>query len=564
MLFAFKNTKEKQGEFYGMQLKVLWDKMKSGSESPAISRNRQKFLDFCCACVKVILAVILCVLTISSVLVTCTVDLNEVIHYEADKIYYHIFFAAAVSLALIVCRHIRNSLRGNWMEKVFRDLTKNIDFCKVMVICHFVVGIFWVVSTQVKPQADQMLCAEIAERQMFSDYDFGDYVKGGYMYNYPYQSGLVLVLSIVFRLFGGMNYVAFQICNVFALLLFDIALLKIIEYVESPAAKKVGAVLVFLCWPVLFYTVFVYGNLMGLAFSVAAMCFEYRYFKKRRLRDIVISSVFIGLAVMMKSNYLIFLVAMLIFLVLDFIGSMRKRTILFAVLAIVCYLIGTKGPVTMMSIRGNIDIDGGVPMIGFVSMGMRESELAPGWWSGYYNEALYTQNNYDQDLAVAQAKADMSERVSEFVSDPGYAADFFYKKMISQWCEPTFEGIWVNHYEKGVTLSGIIDNLLNRELKGTMEGFLNLYQTFIYWSALLFVIMNRKNNNVFLWLPGTAVIGGFLFHMIWEAKGQYTLAYFVLLIPYASIAAVQVSKWVDDRICPLLRGKKKGNGRKVI
>ena len=547
-----------------MQLKVLWDKMKSGSESPAISRNRQKFLDFCCACVKVILAVILCVLTISSVLVTCTVDLNEVIHYEADKIYYHIFFAAAVSLALIVCRHIRNSLRGNWMEKVFRDLTKNIDFCKVMVICHFVVGIFWVVSTQVKPQADQMLCAEIAERQMFSDYDFGDYVKGGYMYNYPYQSGLVLVLSIVFRLFGGMNYVAFQICNVFALLLFDIALLKIIEYVESPAAKKVGAVLVFLCWPVLFYTVFVYGNLMGLAFSVAAMCFEYRYFKKRRLRDIVISSVFIGLAVMMKSNYLIFLVAMLIFLVLDFIGSMRKRTILFAVLAIVCYLIGTKGPVTMMSIRGNIDIDGGVPMIGFVSMGMRESELAPGWWSGYYNEALYTQNNYDQDLAVAQAKADMSERVSEFVSDPGYAADFFYKKMISQWCEPTFEGIWVNHYEKGVTLSGIIDNLLNRELKGTMEGFLNLYQTFIYWSALLFVIMNRKNNNVFLWLPGTAVIGGFLFHMIWEAKGQYTLAYFVLLIPYASIAAVQVSKWVDDRICPLLRGKKKGNGRKVI
>ncbi len=547
-----------------MQLKVLWDKMKIGSESPAISRNRQKFLDFCCACVKVILAVILCVLTISSVLVTCTVDLNEVIHYEADKIYYHIFFAAAVSLALIVCRHIRNSLRGNWLEKVFRDLTKNIDFCKVMVICHFVVGIFWVVSTQVKPQADQMLCAEIAERQMFSDYDFGDYVKGGYMYNYPYQSGLVLVLSIVFRLFGGMNYVAFQICNVFALLLFDIALLKIIEYVESPAAKKVGAVLVFLCWPVLFYTVFVYGNLMGLAFSVAAMCFEYRYFKKRRLRDIVISSVFIGLAVMMKSNYLIFLVAMLIFLVLDFIGSMRKRTILFAVLAIVCYLIGTKGPVTMMSIRGNIDIDGGVPMIGFVSMGMRESELAPGWWSGYYNEALYTQNNYDQDLAVAQAKADMSERISEFVSDPGYAADFFYKKMISQWCEPTFEGIWVNHYEKGVTLSGIIDNLLNRELKGTMEGFLNLYQTFIYWSALLFVLMNRKNNNVFLWLPGTAVIGGFLFHMIWEAKGQYTLAYFVLLIPYASIAAVQVSKWVDDRICPLLRGKKKGNGRKVI
>ena len=340
-----------------MQIKGFLEKVKDEAESPAISRKRQKFLDFCCTCVKVILAVVLCILTILSMLVTCSVDMDEVIHYAPDKIYYHILFAAAIFLLLIVCRHVRNSLRGSWLERGFRDLTKNIDFCKVMVACHFIIGIFWVVSTQVKPQADQMLCAEIAERQMFSDYDFGDYMQGGYMYNYPYQSGLVLMISIVFRLFGGMNYVAFQICNVLALLLFDIALLKITEYMESPAAKKVGAVLIFLFWPLLFYTVFVYGNLMGLAFSVAAICFEYRYFRKRRLRDIVISSVFIGLAVMMKSNYLIFLVAMLIFLVLDFISSMRKRTILFAVLAIACYLIGMKGPITYMTIRGDLDID---------------------------------------------------------------------------------------------------------------------------------------------------------------------------------------------------------------
>lgn len=26
-------------------------------------------------------------------------------------------------------------------------------------------------------------------------------------------------------------------------------------------------------------------------------------------------------------------------------------------------------------------------------------------------------------------------------------------------------------------------------------------------------------------------IGGFIFHLFWEAKGQYTITYFVLLIP---------------------------------
>ena len=31
----------------------------------------------------------------------------------------------------------------------------------------------------------------------------------------------------------------------------------------------------------------------------------------------------------------------------------------------------------------------------------------------------------------------------------------------------------------------------------------------------------------------TIFIGGFLFHTFWEAKGQYTLPYFTLLIPLA-------------------------------
>jgi len=34
-------------------------------------------------------------------------------------------------------------------------------------------------------------------------------------------------------------------------------------------------------------------------------------------------------------------------------------------------------------------------------------------------------------------------------------------------------------------------------------------------------------------IPGIIFIGGFLFHLVWEAKGQYTVCYFVLLIPYA-------------------------------
>lgn len=530
-----------------------WDEIK---KEFSVSPGKERFLDFCCAGVKIVFGLLLFMLTVISALVTCTIDEYEVTHYGNDNIFSHILFAAAILGILIVCRHIRAAMRGGWLERVFRDLTKGLDFCRIVIAFHFILGILWVVSTLVQADVDQWNCADIASRQMFPDYDFSDYMPGGYMYNYPYQTGLVLVMSLIFRFCGEMNFAAFQICNVLALLLFDICMMKITEYMESPSAKKVTLVMLVLFWPILFYTVFVYGNLMGLAFGTTALFFEYRYLKKRRLRDIVISCFMIGLAVMLKTNYLIFLIAMLIFLALDFVVTLRKRTVFYAVLAVIFYILGSTGPIALVSLQSGLDIGSGVPKIAFISMGLRESELAPGWWSDYYHENLYKDSGYDAKVAADIAKEDIKERLKTFADDPGYAVDFFYKKMISQWCEPTFEAFWISRYEKGVALSGIVDNILNRELQGWLTGFLNLYQTFIYWTALLFVFLNRKNRNIFLWLPGTAVVGGFLFHVIWEAKGQYTLSYFVLLIPYSSIAAVQVSRWVDERICPLLkRGK---------
>ncbi len=539
-----------------MNIEGIWKKLKNVSENPEISAGREKFLAFCRGCVKIIFAVILCILTLTSMLVTCSVDEYEVVSYSSDRIYVHVLFVAAVLAVLVACRHIWNSMRGSWLEKVFADLTKWINFNSVVIVVHFVLGIFWIVSTQVQTEADQFLCADVAVKQMFPDYNFVDYMPGGYMYNYPYQTGIVFVMMLVFRLCGSFNYLAFQVCNVFAMLLFDISIVKITAYIGMPSAKKVTGVMLVLFWPLVFYTVFVYGNLLGLAFGTAALYFEYRYFKKRRLRDIVISSLMIGLAAMMKTNYLIFLLAMLIFLVLDFIVKVRKRTVFYAIFAVVCYVFGSTGPIALVSMQSGLDIGTGVPKIAFVSMGMRESELAPGWWDDYYHEDLFRDSGYDEILTAEKAKEDIEERLETFKNDPGYAADFYYKKMISQWCEPTFESFWISRYEKGVTLSGIVDNILNRELRGWVTEFLNLYQTFIYGTSLLFVILNRENKNLFLWLPATAVTGGFLFHMVWEAKGQYTFSYFVLLIPYSAIAAVQIMKGADEKICSLLKRKK--------
>lgn len=40
---------------------------------------------------------------------------------------------------------------------------------------------------------------------------------------------------------------------------------------------------------------------------------------------------------------------------------------------------------------------------------------------------------------------------------------------------------------------------------------------------------------------GNRVYWGFLFHLVWEAKGQYSVVYFMLLLPYAYLGMERVA-----------------------
>lgn len=45
----------------------------------------------------------------------------------------------------------------------------------------------------------------------------------------------------------------------------------------------------------------------------------------------------------------------------------------------------------------------------------------------------------------------------------------------------------------------------------------------------------------------TTVLGGFFFHILWEAKSQYIWTYFILLIPTAAGGIREVGIWLDAR-----------------
>lgn len=174
-------------------------------------------------------------------------------------------------------------------------------------------------------------------------------------------------------------------------------------------------------------------------------------------------------------------------------------------------------------------------------MGLQEEPVtdvkfpAPGNYNTY-NTSTYRAANYDTAQANAIATEYIQRRVGEFVNNPAGAARFFSRKTAAQWAEPTFESIFQQKSRlSNVKFAPWYATLITQgsQLEQLYITLFDVLQSIIYFGALAYFFTRLRRGEIFHWTMATAFLGGFLFHMIWEAKAQYTLFYFVLLIPYA-------------------------------
>ena len=77
------------------------------------------------------------------------------------------------------------------------------------------------------------------------------------------------------------------------------------------------------------------------------------------------------------------------------------------------------------------------------------------------------------------------------------------------------------------------------------EALMNLYQQALYILAVVGAAagVKRCRNVAVLMIPVT-VIGGFLYHMLFEAKSQYIFVYAVYLLPFAGYGLALTGEWV--------------------
>lgn len=372
----------------------------------------------------------------------------------------------------------------------------------------------------------------------------GDLQKGGYLSIYPFQLGAVAVIQLIWFLFGNYNYTAFQILNVAAI----IGILHLLDRItaelfEEDSVKEYGKILSVGMLPLFLYATFLYGDIIGLALGTMAIYLEIVFLKTEKCRKLIWAGVFISLAICVKSNHYVILAAMVILLVLKWIRSekqgFRRRLCwglgILTMILLPQILVMSLGMV-YCGVFGMEKMPAGAPKILWVAMSLQEdAPFEYGWYNGY-NRNTYVDSGFDQEASKDAAIESITVSLQNFLSRPGYTARFFYRKFVSQWNAPCFQGLITNEWSSrhSENLSGLADFLLHGMGRSLMGQWMNFYHFIVYLCASCFFIKKMRNISLAQALLPLCIFGGMVFHLLWEAQSRYALPYFVLTLPLAA------------------------------
>lgn len=373
-----------------------------------------------------------------------------------------------------------------------------------------------------------------------------------YFSYYPFQTGPMLWYVFAGSIFGSHNIVAFQILNAFAVTGLVAALWRLGTLIGlDDAGHAALATLLATCVPLLMFAAFVYPNAVGFSITVAGVALIAQAFRAQHVWQCVLALVggflVCGIGVIFKSTFIILMLAAIIGIVLVVIANRKWWQGAVAIVSFGAAYTLTKLPLRIIEHITHQDFGKGMPMLSWITLGLNEREgTTPGWWTGIPLHTFHeTHGDYARQSQVA--KNFVMERMQYFAHNPGDAAHFFSEKLASEWAEPTFMTSFYS--QQGSSAHGFT-GLPRWLLSGTgalrLTSYENIAQTMIYTLALTGVIATLVSvvrskthpmgdatifTRAFLC---AAFLGGFLCYLFWEAKGIYTLPFYLLLFPLAA------------------------------
>lgn len=421
----------------------------------------------------------------------------------------------------------------------------------VITIYVTVVCIRWVSICHVRAQADGDELCTIAMLMTIGNY--GDMLPSKYMYDYPHQFSILAVIQILYALFGVGNYQSFQYMNALCMPLLFYSGYKILRLICPKAEVVLYYILLFVSnIPMFLYVAYVYGEISSITFAMVFMWQIIRYCKTGRKSCYLWGTVAIVYACMMRMNSIIILVAAGIVLAVYAFRAMKPQALIWFLVMLLAVFAVKDGIQTHYEKISGYEVSNGIPPISWVLMGLNDGPCGPGW----YDETNYIEfklHDYDTEKTALDDKRKVILRLKELWADKAYGIDFFRRKILTQWNAPACH----SYFETKVftcepeELPETVHRVYYEDAAAINE-FMNRYQFVLYFyvtiAVLLSFISKREEHLLENRILVIAIIGGFLFHILWEVMGRYALPYVVFMIPVAATGMGQMREILNTAI----------------
>lgn len=488
----------------------------------------------------------------------------------------------------------------------------------------FGLGVLLILFGRTVPAADALSVYNAAAEWILGNTDI-IHPTASYLSYYPQQIGLMAFLELLLRIWNltGLSAPAWHfiklvyVCLLCGAIWFQYLSL---QYLWPENYKKISCCyLVLVCCnlPMIMYSSFVYGEIPSFA-ALSVGCYlllrllgsasldsasldsSYRDNISRNdapsvtthgpaphmLCRIIFtgfgSILFLTLSVMLRKNSLVPVIAVLLVLLFEALrpgrnGKMRLGLLIMAVCLAVTSVNVLPLTQKIYEKKAGNTLSSGVTAMSYLAMGMQEAPRGCGWYNGF-NIDTYDAAGMDTALANEISRLAINERLVYFREHPGYTADFYLHKHLSQWADGTYasrQATLATYGGRGAFFKEVYEG----SLSGGYIEWCNAWQNILYLGVLVFCIDSLKKrrefrvaghmadqtaghtagctadhmadqldadqlgadrhgadrhgaDRLYVYVGLIAVLGGFLFHTFWEANSRYIFSYSLLLMPY--------------------------------
>lgn len=414
-----------------------------------------------------------------------------------------------------------------------------------LLIC-LVTGLFWILTNDVilREHEDSYNCFNAA----LSIYkgDLEALRQGGYICVYPNNIGLVTYDLLNIFIFGetGALY-SIRIINLLFVLSGYYCLYGITNelFNKNRSVNCLLILLMFGSMQFVFYSFFVYGNCLSYSLALLSVFLFIKYLKEREISQLVLSSISISLAITIKMNSLIILIAELIYLFLELLKNKKTITLIFMILSLVCIYFGTTGLQNYWGNKAGVDYTNTkLPTVCWIAYGVNYDPLNPGHYTNQF-ENFHSQNGYKAEYTSIEAKNFIKMAINRFIEKPSIGITFYVKKFLVSWANPQYEAF--DQYRE-LHNSALSQNVISGPINNVLNYFWDAVSNIISIGLLGFILLNFKKIKLEEMLPAVIVLGGFFFHALWEVKAIYLYQYFMYLLPYAAYGIYLIYKKVSN------------------